>query len=258
MTASCEVLAHGLTIHSLTFCDDSQATSNLDAPIPSTSPSYQSQDSTLSTKQQTVPKSRNLDLLVGPSDPLHHQSARAFINSTVGRYANRLPSQLEFGDTILNLPSNDGEGVCLHGGVDGLDTKTWNKLEQSDSELFKEDKFEGNDFTIYSITSEAGENGFPLKLLVEASVSLYSTEEIAAVLTIVLRARIVEDGTDLSSGTPVNLCIHWGFRTNDEERDDILGHKLFVDVSKLLNLTFLLSKSNLSSHQPLSLSIRRC
>ena len=50
--ASVEILARGLTIHSLKF--------------------------------------KGVDLLVGPEDPLHHQTERGFINCTVGRYANRL------------------------------------------------------------------------------------------------------------------------------------------------------------------------
>lgn len=76
--------------------------------------------------------------------------------------------------------------------------------------------------------SPAGSDGFPLTLEIEG---LISTNLLS--VTVVLRARIVDDGAaGMDKGTPVNLTAHWGWNlaTFDGAEEDVLGHRLFVDV----------------------------
>lgn len=50
-------------------------------------------------------------------------------------------------------------------------------------------------------------------------------------VTVVLRAKIVDDGSEESKrGTPINLTVHWGFML-DHVAGDIKAHKMWIDVS---------------------------
>lgn len=153
------------------------------------------------------------------------------MNSTVGPYANRLPSgSVKFGESgELQLPGDDGErlirissrlelslspaGVCLHGGDTGLDTIPWDHIDLASSTLFTAaDVPEGaTSTTIYRYVSSAGTDGFPLGLEIEAfsAVSAPAADN-AGKATIILRARIIEEGAEasaLAQGTPVNLTV---------------------------------------------------
>jgi aldose 1-epimerase len=63
----------------------------------------------------TTPGGLQRDALIAPHDPAAHHllKGRRFINPTVGRYANRLPSgAVKFGDGgALQLAGDDGERV---------------------------------------------------------------------------------------------------------------------------------------------------
>ena len=70
-----------------------------------------------SLKVQVAPTD-NCDLLVGYEDPKDHDCngtgrGRGFINQTVGRYANRLPTSSKYGNVDLVLPGSDGQHVGL-------------------------------------------------------------------------------------------------------------------------------------------------
>ena len=65
------------------------------------------------------------DLLIGPEEAERCGSdGRLFRNTVVGRYANRLrvSTAAQHG---LRLEGDDGSDVSLHGGPNGLDTRTW-------------------------------------------------------------------------------------------------------------------------------------
>ncbi|KAK4700007.1 Xaa-Arg dipeptidase, partial [Phenoliferia sp. Uapishka_3] len=187
------------------------------------------------------------DLLVGYAAPEDHHFAgagrgRGFINQTVGRYANRLPTNSKFGDVDLVLPGSDvnASGVCLHGGEKGIDTQEWTLVDRASSTLFP-----FNDATfptttdgseaIYRLVSEAGADGFPLKLEIEGLTVVEASK-----VAVVLRARIIDgDAEAAKKGTPVNLTVHWGFNLAEfgkGEREDVLDHKLWIESNRVSQL----------------------
>ncbi|KAL8277947.1 hypothetical protein RQP46_009579 [Phenoliferia psychrophenolica] len=180
------------------------------------------------------------DLLVGYADPKDHDVAgagrgRGFINQTVGRYANRLPTKSKFGDVELVLPGADG--VCLHGGDKGIDTQEWTKADRASSSLFPADDatfpttVDGEE-AIYRLVSEAGADGFPLKIEMEGLTVVKASK-----LAVVLRAKIIDDDVAAAkAGTPVNLTVHWGFNLGNfkaGEREDVLDHKMWIESDQV-------------------------
>ncbi|GAA5901762.1 uncharacterized protein JCM6883_000386 [Sporobolomyces salmoneus] len=195
------------------------------------------------------------DVLVGFEDQESYRE-RLFFGSTVGRYANRLPA----GKTVLSTGSeislNGPNSVCLHGGDSGFDTLPWTPLPRSDSSLFPlSDPFhcppplpsdphapKQAAEQVFRLYSPAGNDGFPCTLINEALVSVEAPEEgkkkgELGKVKVVLRSKIVEDGDkDIEKGTPVNLTVHWGFRLDDCQGQDILNHSLYIDSTELVSL----------------------
>lgn len=219
----------------------------------------------------TLPGSTPRDLLIGHADPSDHHFSKAggrgFRNQTVGRYANRLPSgRTEKDGMVLDLVDNSsgeqalarstrrvraelmvlaGARVCLHGGATGLDTQEWTLVSRADSKLFPSDDSAfplldsaRGDEAIYRFLSPAGTDGFPLTLEIEGLVQVKKPEEESGVaqgvVVVVLRAKIVEDGSDgIEFGTPVNLTVHWGFNLGSfdgVEDESVKEHKLWIDA----------------------------
>ncbi|MGA0133057.1 MAG: aldose epimerase family protein [Opitutales bacterium] len=88
---------------------------------------------------------------------------RAFLGSTVGRYANRLAGgRLKVDDATHTLDRNDGPNH-LHGGAHGLDAKIW---ESSSA------RRDGAGEVTLRVTSPAGEGGYPGELRVTVTYSL--------------------------------------------------------------------------------------
>ncbi|ORY91722.1 galactose mutarotase-like domain-containing protein [Leucosporidium creatinivorum] len=188
----------------------------------------------------TAPGGLNRDALISPHDTTSHHliHGRRFLNQTVGRYANRLPSgKNTFGDGgELQLAGDDG--VCLHGGETGLDTIPWDVVDLATSTLFTEaDVPKGaSSNTIYRHVSSAGTDGFPLGLEIEGFSAVSAPEaDNAGKVTVILRARILEEGaeaSELAKGTPVNLTVHWGFNLSDFATEDVKGHKMYINSNQ--------------------------
>lgn len=185
------------------------------------------------------------DLLIGPSNPADRARQRDFFSSTVGRYANRLPSGRSVlpSGAVIELESTGPEGVTLHGGRGGLDTQVWAVLPLGESTMFAKDQLsEQGENALFYLKSEAGADGFPCELDIEALVSLGpakegSTAELGTV-RVEYRARIVEKGNgDEKYGTPVNLTLHTGFTLSDLAKDDpaqkATRGRMWIDVSRL-------------------------
>lgn len=127
--------------------------------------------------------------------------------------------------------------MCLHGGEKGIDTQEWTKVDRASSALFHPEDatfpttVDGEE-AIYRLVSEAGADGFPLKLEIEALTIVRATK-----ISLVHRARIIDEDVEASrKGTPVNLTVHWGFNLGTfkaGEREDILEHKMWIDVSSV-------------------------
>ncbi|SCZ99278.1 BZ3500_MvSof-1268-A1-R1_Chr7-1g09460 [Microbotryum saponariae] len=173
-----------------------------------------------SSSTSTVSEER--DVLIGPRDLNDHVRSRVFLNQTVGRYANRLPSgRVEvdgYEGLVLDLERTEGKGELRLG-------KLFTEKEPSSSS------------TIYRHLSPDGADGFPGNLLIEAFVALSEPNEreggAAGRLEVVLRAKIVEGGEGMKvDATPVNLTIHWGFGGFDgREEKDVKEYDLWIAVS---------------------------
>lgn len=180
-----------------------------------------------------------LDLLIGPESAEHYKSNRSFFNTTVGRYANRLPSgksTLPSG-AVIDLP---GSGVCLHGGEKGLDQVVWDVKPLNESKLFSADETKEGTAALFYHKSEAGTDGFPLTVEFEGLIALLP-EKAGSVgsVKVTYRAKIVEEGKEEEKvGTPVNVTNHWGFNLSRGFAEGAQSHKLFVSVSHVTLATF--------------------
>jgi galactose mutarotase-like enzyme len=111
--------------------------------------------------------------------------------------------------------------------------------------LFATDR-DDNNSVIHQHVSPSGADGFPLTLLIEMKVELGKDRDGDSTQEFIIRAKVLDDGLatkqELSAGTPVNCTTHWGFNLNNsDEREDVLDHKLFVNVRSLIYSSFRLS-----------------
>jgi aldose 1-epimerase len=196
------------------------------------------------------------DVITGPEDPRDHwEKGRTFMGPLVGRYANRLPTgkqHFEGGEVevpefceydpniakyVSSLYCIAAPGVCLHGGPEvykelpqipigkiaiqegPLDRFIWTKIGAVHSQFFtlESPSSSPSSSAIFAAISEAGSNGFPGLLRIEARVAIkqpdsHNTDNpnwgrTAGILRVEYRAQIV----DKCEATPVNITQHWGF-----------------------------------------------
>lgn len=124
-------------------------------------------------------------------DSIDHviNSPEPFLNTIVGRYANRIAKgKFTLYGEEHELSINNGPNH-LHGGPTGFHTKVWNAIQPDSTTV------------IFNYTSPDGEEGFPGKLEVEVT---YRLEEETNALVIEYRA-----STD--KATVVNLTSHGFF-----------------------------------------------
>lgn len=106
--------------------------------------------------------------------------------------------------------------VSLHGGVDGFDARDWKRIPIPNATLFSEKEKKDiaglPDSTVFTHTSEEGDQGFPGQLLIEVLFAVSSGNLQAQPLGksinvgcfyIVYRARLLEGSQ--SRITPINL-----------------------------------------------------
>lgn len=137
----------------------------------------------------------------------------------------------------MNLSA--GHGLCQHGGPEvykelpqihtgkvafqegPLDRMIWTKIGSMHSQLFTIDppSHMASSSAIFAVVSEAGSNGFPGALRIEARIAIQSpdgssfnsNQEIpgrsAGVLRVEYRAQIIDN----CQATPLNITQHWGF-----------------------------------------------
>lgn len=194
------------------------------------------------------------------------QADAQFRHGLVGRYVNRLPSevplQLPPGQT-LNLPSFPVSGQSLHGGPSphGWDEKVLSNVDIDQATLFSPAEIEflkKQAAGVWSLYSPDGEGGHTGTVYCEiAMVVLESTEagEIGQVI-LVYRAQV----TDKPS-TALNLTHHWGFnlgasgiaqgKPTPAKAIGIQDHLLTINSKEILNID---PKTSLATGTTLSLS----
>ena len=124
-------------------------------------------------------------------DSIEHviHSPEPFLNTTVGRYANRIAKgKFTLYGEEHTLTINNGPN-SLHGGPTGFHTKVWDAVQPDESTI------------IFSYTSPDGEEGFPGNLEVEM---VYRLEE-------EVNALVIEYKATTDKATVVNLTSHGFF-----------------------------------------------
>ncbi|MFN5804185.1 MAG: aldose epimerase family protein [Opitutia bacterium] len=138
---------------------------------------------------------------------------RAFLGSTVGRYANRLAGgRLTVDGRIHEVDRNDGPNH-LHGGAHGLDAKVWTSAAGRTEEAGK---------VTLRVTSPAGEGGYPGELRVTVT---YSLSDRRNELTIRFEA-------ECDAPTACNLTNHAFF--NLSGRGAITDHRLRIAAERFI------------------------
>lgn len=142
-----------------------------------------------------------------------YKFAQNYYGKTIGRVSNRFKGpNLKIGDTTYRLKPNEDNGVVLHGGVDGLSTRKFNKAI-----LSYDDKLEVS----YSYLSAHKESGFPGNLLVTVTYTIYKDKN---ELEVSYKAKADKD-------TPVSLTNHTYFTLANT---DILPLYLRINSHKYL------------------------
>lgn len=187
------------------------------------------------------------DIVIGPESPAGHKTQK-YTNSIVGRYANRIPvgtHKLQRGPytSSFTAQANENPRISLHGGPVAFDAVVWTKIDEptlfTEAELAKLKTLDPQSYTIFRLTSQDGDQGYPGKLLAETLIALVSggtsdsTEKALGGVTIVYRAKLEDPATV----TPVNLTQHWGFTLGaslSEHETSIKGHALSLETDHLV------------------------
>ncbi|KZT53530.1 galactose mutarotase-like protein [Calocera cornea HHB12733] len=199
---------------------------------------------------------RSNDVLIGPLDNRTHRDKRGFLNPVVGRYCNRLP----VGSFQVEKDGEKGEvktiatespTVSLHGGPSGFDQRIWTRLPPSSSLNFSPRErarlaaLDPDSLAIFSLTSPAGDQGFPGTLYTEVLFACLtfprhpirpSGEIDLGQLAIVYRSRLAPGQEPLA--TPVNLTQHWGFNLSASGgAQSVNAHTLTIRSAGTIDLT---------------------
>ena len=106
---------------------------------------------------------RKADITLGYDDAASYVSAPNFWGQTIGRYANRIAGgRFTLDGKTYQLPLNDKTN-SLHGGTVGFDKHVWKILSVESGAQAK---------VVMTMTSPAGDQGYPGTLVVKATYSL--------------------------------------------------------------------------------------
>lgn len=96
------------------------------------------------------------DVILGWDDTTQYNvnTQHPYFGALVGRYANRIKNgTFEVDGVKYHTPINEHGVDTLHGGLTGTDRRNWTITDK------------GNDFIVFEMFSEAGDQGFPGNLL---------------------------------------------------------------------------------------------
>jgi aldose 1-epimerase len=149
------------------------------------------------------------DVVFGYDDLDGYEQDKAYIGTTVGRYANRIAGgEFVLDGTTYHIPKNNGPNA-LHGGIRGFNKKVWMGVDRSTPTA---------QVVEFSYTSPDGEEGFPgtLKVTVTYTVPADKNE-----------VRIDYSATT-EKDTVVNLTNHSYFNLSGMPTQEILNHEVMI------------------------------
>ncbi|EUJ26137.1 aldose 1-epimerase [Listeria floridensis FSL S10-1187] len=148
------------------------------------------------------------DVVLGYDDLAHYETENdAFFGAIIGRNANRTKgAAFELGDTTYFLEANEGKNN-LHSGSDGYHLRPWT-VKQIDESARK---------ISFELVSEAGDQGFPGKLIFELTYELKDNQ------TLSISYRGIANQL-----TVFNPTSHSYFNLNGAGSGNILNHELIL------------------------------
>ena len=156
------------------------------------------------------------DVTLGYGDVAGYVAKSPYFGALIGRVGNRIAGgKFTLDGKTYPLATNNTPGgiPChLHGGGAGFDKKLWT------AEPLVRD---GRPALRLTLTSPAGEEGYPGTLRVEVTYSLT-----------VDRGLRIDYSATTDAATPVNLTNHAYFNLRGEGRGDILGHELTLHATR--------------------------
>ncbi len=142
------------------------------------------------------------NVVLGHPDVEGRLASKAYIGSTVGRFANRIAAARFTLDGVEHrLARNEGPNT-LHGGPDGFDRRLWTVLEHTPSSI------------VFGLESPDGDQGFPGRV------------EVTAAYTVADDTVRLEYTARTDAPTIVSLTNHAYFNLDGEEAGTIDGHAL--------------------------------
>jgi len=136
------------------------------------------------------------------------------LGSTIGRYANRIAlGRFAIDGVEYRLATNNGPNH-IHGGIRGFDKMLWKAqpLERS-----------GFSGVVFSYESADGEEGYPGRLLAQATYGLTDANELR-----------IEYTAACDKPTVVNLANHAYWNLGGAQAGDVLGHRLTIEADSYL------------------------
>jgi aldose 1-epimerase len=135
-----------------------------------------------------------------------HLRQKAYLGSTIGRFANRINAgQFVIEGELIQLATNDN-GNTLHGGPLGFDNRRWEIDNASEQTV------------TFSLLSPDGDQGFPGTLRVTATYTLGNDNSVS-----------VSFEASTEALTPVSLTNHAYFNL-DARSGSVLDHSLQIDA----------------------------
>ncbi|KAJ3142623.1 hypothetical protein HK100_012475 [Physocladia obscura] len=126
---------------------------------------------------------------------------------TIGRVANRIAGgKFKLNGKTYTLVTNNGPNT-LHGGIDGFDRREWVVVSQSTTTV------------VFSLTSGAGDEGFPLPVTVTVAYSIVGNS-----LEVDYQAFVPHTENTDESQTIVNLTSHTYFNLSGLANNSVLTH----------------------------------
>ena len=160
----------------------------------------------------SVPDSEGLlrNVVLGFDNVDAYVAGSPYFGAIIGRYANRLAGgQFTLDGETYQVPLNDGPNA-LHGGPEGFDKRVWEVVEESSTD---------SSITLRHV-SEAGEMGFPGRLVVTVTYTLTDDDDL----------RMDYEATT-DAPTVVNLTNHAYFNLEGEGTGSIYDHELQINAS---------------------------
>lgn len=152
------------------------------------------------------------DVILGSSNMAKQMEQGVYLGATIGRVANRISgSQFSINGQHYRVSNNRGND-CLHGGKNNFSHRIWAIFQSSPQKV------------IFSLTSPAGDQGFPGELYVEVSYELTEDNQV-----------VINYSYQCSECCPVSLSNHSYFNLAGEDSvRTALEHDLQIHADSYL------------------------